>query len=321
MALTSTFNDCATVLERGSMVVMSNRPSRSPKSASVTSPARVGLLTCGFTLVTLATAALNTPVAHAEQPNTDICDPSSDYYIGGALCSTPTPTPSSGGSGGGFSNAVSDFFNSGVGAFLFFGGIAAVIAWVIIASRRDSAEEKKQHTAATHARGRQIALDAGLSPVEQSPADLARFATFGWAVPHVPGTAFGNLVGRDGSTDRVSAAWAEAAEIARLGHVDEQGRFVPAAAVVNVNGYADGSGDLELSVNTRDYTVGEAQLNKVLGHLVRTARVETATGFTRDAARDWHITRLSMTPAAQQAAAAAPEQEQSAPDPTEQWEW
>lgn len=287
----------------------------------VTSPARVGLLTCGFTLVTLATAALNTPVAHAEQPNTDICDPSSDYYIGGALCGTPTPAPSSGGSGGGFSNAVSDFFNSSWGALLFFGGLAAFIAWVVIATRRDSAAEKEQRTAAELARGRQIAMDAGVEPAAQSPEDLRRFSAFQWAVPWTPGTAFGNLVDRDGSTDRVNAAWTAACELARLGHADEQGRFIPAATVVNVNGYGDGSGDLELSVNTADYTVGETQLNRVLEPLTRTARVETASAFSRDAVRDWHITRLSMTPAAQQAAAAAPEQEQPAPDPTVNWEW
>lgn len=321
MALTSTFTDCATVVERASMVVMINRLHRSPRTLSVTSPARVSLLTCGFTLGLLAVATLNTPVAAADP--VDICDPSDPYYIGGALCddASTTTAPSSGGSGGsggGIGDAFSSFFDS-YGALLFFGGLIAFIVWVIIATRRDSAEEKAEKRAAELARGRQIALDAGVEPAAQSPEDLRRYSTFQWAVPWTHGTAFGQLVDRDGGTGRVHAAWTAACELARLGHWTEAGVFIPAATVVNVNGYSDGSGDLELSVNTRDYTVGERELNRVLEPLTRTARVETATSFTRDAVRDWHVTRLSMNPAQQQAA--APEQEASAPDPTTAWEW
>ncbi|MGP4057774.1 hypothetical protein ACTWP6_23615 [Mycobacterium sp. 4D054] len=53
---------------------------------------------------------------------------------------------------------------------------------------------------------------------------------------------------------------------------------------------------------------------------MRTARVETASDFTRDAVRDWYMTRLSMTPAAQKQQAQEPEQP-AAPDPAEAWEW
>lgn len=268
-------------------------------------------------------AACSAAPAHADPTSCESPTPAMAEFCKGIKdlqdlrTTTPAPATTPSSSSGGLVEWAGDH--------VLFLLIAAVVVVIAIVSLKESAKEQKgRKTAATEAdlaRGRQIALDAGLSPVEQSPEDLRRYATFGWAVPHVPGTALGFLVDRDGSTDRVNAAWAEACELARLGHWDEGGKFTPAAAVVSANGYADGTGDLELSVNTRDYTVGEAQLNKVLGHLVRTARVETATDFTRDAARDWHVTRLSMMPAAQQVAAAAPEQEAPAPDPTEQWEW
>lgn len=284
----------------------------------VTSPARVSLLTCGFTLATLAAAALNTPVAAA---STDPDCPREHSEAFRKLCDLgeTTPAPSSGGtSSGGIGDSFSDFIGSGVGTLLFFGGLIAFIVWVVIVSRRESAEEKREASEAELARGRQLAMDAGVEPAAQSPEDLRRYSTFQWAVPWTHGTAFGQLVDRDGGTGRVHAAWTAACELARLGHWDESGKFTPAATVVNVNGYSDGSGDLELSVSTRDYTVGETQLNRVLAHLVRTARVETASDFTRDAVRDWHITRLSMTPKQQQVS--APEQT-AAPDPTTAWEW
>ncbi|QQG99614.1 hypothetical protein HBE99_02575 [Mycobacteroides chelonae] len=235
-------------------------------------------------------------------------------------CVTETPTaPTTGSTGSSSSGAgLGAWFSEHAGTVMFVIAVAAVIA-IVAMVKSGTSRDKAAEAAVEAARGRQIALGAGVEPAAQSPADLRRYGTFGWAVPWKQGTAFGNLVDRDGGTGRVHAAWTAACELARLGHVDEHGRFVPAATVVNVNGYADGSGDLELSVNTADYTVGETQLNRVLEHLVRTARVETASAFSRDAVRDWHITRLSMTPAAQQAA--APEQEASAPDPAEQWEW
>ncbi|ABK68059.1 hypothetical protein MAV101_01335 [Mycobacterium avium subsp. hominissuis 101] len=270
--------------------------------------------------MTLAVATLNTPVAAAEPVvRCRTLAGGGDYVCVTETPTAPATTGSTGTSSG--SNGLGDWFSEHAGTVMFVIAVAAVIA-IAAMVKSGTSKDKAAEAAAVHARGRQIALDASVEPAAQSPEDLKRFGAFGWAVPWIPGTAFGNLVTRDGSTDRVNAAWAQAAEIARLGHVDVQGSFAPAATVVNVNGYADGTGDLELSVNTADYTVGEAQLNRVLAHLVRTARVETATGFTRDAVRDWHVTRLSMIPAAVQQYAAASEQEQTvAPDPTVNWEW
>lgn len=281
-------------------------------------------------LITTATAAvlaaLSAAPVHAEPPA--FCKVDGPFYVaetceawkrGAAQAGDPTApatAPSSSAGSGGITGWIDQH-----GVLLIGIGLVIFGFFVWRSMAKEKAEEKATADAVALARGRGIAMDAGVEPEAQSPSDLSRYSAFGWAVPHVPGTAFGNLVDRDGSTRRVHAAWAEAAELARLGHHDENGKFTPAATVVNVNGYSDGTGDLELSVSTADYTVGDAQLNKVLAHLTRTARVETATEFTRDAVRDWHVTRLSMTPAAQQVAAAAPEQEPAAPDPTEQWEW
>lgn len=308
----------------------------------VTSPARVGLLTCGFTLVTLATAALNTPVAHAEQPNTDICDPSSDYYIGGALCGTPTPAPSSGGSGGGFSNAVSDFIGSPLGTLLFFGGIAAVIAWVVIASRRESAEEKEKRNAAELARGRQIAEqhhaaavqrahaeaaaqvppreqwdphNVGLAPPPMpapkippapptSPTDLARYASFNAVVPWIEGSALAAVTAPNGDRSKAEAAFAEAVRTANVGTVAEDGTFIPDATLHSVNAYLDGSGDVEFVVRTRDITIGEKQLSRVTPLLLLTARVASAGPWEREVETGRYMIRLSMN------AKAAQQQEQ-----------
>lgn len=312
--LTSTFTDCGTVLERATMAGMTHRLHRSPRGLSVTSLGVRGLLTSGFTLAGLALVP----------PNTANADPTVRCRTleggGDYVCVTETPTaPATTGSTGTSSGAgLGDWFSEHAGAFVFVIAVAAVVA-IVAMVKSGTSKDKAAEAAVAHARGHQIAQDAGVEPAAQAPEDLRRYGAFGWAVPHVPGTAFGNLVDRDGGTSRIYAAWTQACELARLGHWTEDGVFIPAAVVVNVNGYHDGSGDLELSVNTADYTVGETQLNRVLEHLVRTARVETASAFSRDAVRDWHITRLSMTPAAQQAA--APEQEASAPDPTTAWEW
>jgi hypothetical protein len=203
-------------------------------------------------------------------------------------------------------------------AVLVIAAAVKLVSWAA-ASTAEDAERIAEQRQVDLNRGRAIAQVADTAQEARSPEDLQRYAAFQWAVPWQRGTAFGNLVDRDGGTGRVHAAWTEACELARLGHWDEQGVFTPAATVANVNGYDDGSGDLELSVNTADYTVGEKQLNKVLEHLVRTARVETASDFTRNAVRDWHITRLSMNPAAQQVQ--EPEQDAPAPDPAANWEW
>ncbi|MBF6387108.1 hypothetical protein IU444_23565 [Nocardia farcinica] len=330
---------------------MSNRPRRSPKSASVTSPGVRGLLTCGFTLATLTAATFNTPVAAADTPNTDICDPSSDYYIGGALCSTPTPAPSSGGSGGGISDAISGFFDDW-GGILFFGAIAAFVAWVVIAVRRDSAAEKEQRAAATHARGRQIAeqhhaeqvqrahaetaaavpprevwdpMNMGAvpptpepvipAPPSTDPADLQRYNAFDAVTPWEAGTAFAAVVSRDGSLARATAAWLTAAQEAGLGELDEDGTFTPSAVLTNVR-YIDG-GDVEFVVQPGGLHIAETQLDKALRYLVVEARVESASPFVREAATGRYCSTL--TNRVEEKSAPAPEAAPVAGP--ESWEW
>lgn len=218
-------------------------------------------------------------------------------------------------------DTVSDFIES---AFPWVVGIVIVIAvlWVIAKMASESAEEQKRKDQGRLDRGRRIAQDAGCAPDAMAPADLRRYVEHGWAVPWVPGTAFGKLVTREGGNARILQAWTDAAELARLGHWDEAGVFTPAARVMNVAGYDDGSGDLRLSVSTRDYTTGERELARVLPHLLRTARVATASPWERDAAKDWYATRLSMTPEqAQQPEPVAPQEAPAPPDPTLNWEW
>lgn len=358
MALTSTFSDCATVLERGSMVVMINRLHRSPKSASVTSPARVGLLTCGFTLATLTVATLNTPVAAASTPNTDICDPSSDYYIGGALCSTPTPAPSSGGSGGGgigewFSDFVSANAGLIVGAF-----VVIVVGLIAVGLMRESAEDreaKARRAAAEAARGRAIAeqwhaeqqqlaeqaalaqvppretydpMNMGVAPapieVQSVPApptdpeDLKRYATFDAAVPWTPGTAFAAVVSRSGDWSRARTAFASACEAAGLGETDEADAFTPAAVVAEVRTIGGDTDAVVLAVRPAGLHIGSAQLDRVRPYLVRTARVAEASPFVREPSTDLYLTTLRNV-VQEQPAAPAPEAA-PATDPS-QWEW
>ncbi|WP_078315379.1 hypothetical protein [Mycobacterium sp. D16Q16] len=239
-------------------------------------------------------------------------------------------------------------------------GVAVIVIAVWSSIAKANAKEKAQRESATVARGRQIAeaaygekvadaraaspqpdpaeydpLGMGLRPPTteftmpprsvETPADLKRYATFQWAVPWKPGTAFGNLVGRDGDTSRVHSAWAEACQLAGLGETDpETGAFTPAASVVNVNGFATErgvngpieNGDVSVAVDPRDYTVGDAQLERVRVHLRRTARVETVSPFERDAARDWFITVLSMDKAKAPAPAA-----EAPVDSDDDWRW
>ncbi|UEA25146.1 hypothetical protein LK464_03570 [Mycobacteroides abscessus subsp. abscessus] len=346
-ALTSTFSDCATVLERATMVAMHKRLHRSPRTLSVTSPARVGLLTCGFTLATLTVATFNTSVAHANTPNTDICDPSSDYYIGGALCGTPTPAPASGGSGGGGISAWFSSFFEDWGAVLFVGGIAAFIGWVVIVNRRESAEEKQKGAAATQARGRAIAEQhhaeqralaeqsalatapdpsvydphgVGLAPPPTpapkvppapptSPTDLARYSAFNAVVPWMEGSALAAVTAPNGDRSRAEAAFAEAVRTADVGTTDENGNFIPNATLASVNAYLDGSGDVEFVVRTRDITIGEKQLARVTPLLLLTARVASAGNWEREVETGRYMLRLSMN------AKAAQQQEQKPAEP------
>ncbi|CAJ1579770.1 hypothetical protein [[Mycobacterium] wendilense] len=345
MALTSTFADCATVLERCKLVSMIKRPSRSPRTLSVTSPARVSLLTCGFTLATLTVATLNTPVAAA---STDPDCPREHSEAFRALCdlgeTTPTSAPSSGGSGGsggGIGDAFSSFFDS-YGALLFFGGLIAFIVWVIIAARRESAEEKAQKAAGELARGRALAEQHHLEQVQRahaeaaaqvpdrsvydphgvglaappmpapkvppapptSPTDLARYAAFSSVVPWVEGSALAAVTAPDGDRSKAHAAFAEAVRTVGLGTTDEAGNFIPDATLASVNAFLDGSGDVEFVVRTRDITIGEKELAKVTHYLLLTARVASAGNWEREVETGRYMLRLSMN------AKAAQQQEQ-----------
>ncbi|MEX3656925.1 hypothetical protein ABFW09_29990 [Mycolicibacterium fortuitum] len=205
---------------------------------------------------------------------------------------------------------------------------------VIAGLRSETADREKEAAgadAATLARGRAIAADhhavhvqaarelaaeqmppretwdphgLGLAPPpmpqpELPPAppmsdeDLRRYATFGAYVPWETGTAFAQAITRSGDDAPIRSAWLQACQLAGLGETDpETGTFTPAATVAWIA--AVGDGDVEISVDTRDYSIGDQQLNRVRPHLERTARVESASPFQRDAARDWFTTRLSM---------------------------
>ncbi|MBE5488544.1 hypothetical protein E3G71_001045 [Mycobacteroides abscessus] len=336
MALTSVFSDCATVLERCKLVNMSNRPRRSTKSESVTSPARVSLLTCGFTLGLLALVPPNTAYAWdcpgVTEAQIEICEREGQQ--------TPAHTHSSG----------SSFFDDW-GGLLFAAGIIAFIAWVVIANRRESAEKKAEKRAGELARGRAIAeqhharavqraheeaaaqvpprevydpmnMGAVPPPVEPvipappstDPVDLQRYTVFGAVTPWEAGTAFAAVVPRDGSLSRATAAWLTAAQEAGLGETDEAGTFTPSAVLTNVR-YIDG--DVELVVQPAGLHIAEKALDRALPFLVVEARVERATPFVREAATGRYVTTL--TNVAREQSAPAPE---AAPanDPT-QWEW
>ncbi|WP_234902393.1 hypothetical protein [Mycobacteroides abscessus] len=326
---------------------MINRPGRSPKSASVTSPGVLSLLTCGFTLATLTFAALNTSVAHADAADPD-CEGLSDNLR--RLCNVvntpPTTTPSSGGSGGGIGDWFSSFFEDW-GGILFVGGLAAFIAWVVIANRRDSAAEKEKRNAAELARGRAIAeqhhaeqvqrahADAaaqvpprevwdphgvGLAPPPMpapkvppapptSPADLARYSTFNAVVPWVEGTALAAVTAPNGDRSKAEAAFAEAVRTANVGTAAEDGTFIPDATLASVRAYLDGSGDVEFVAQPRDLTIGEKQLARVTPLLLLTARVASAGNWEREVETGRYMLRLSMN------AKAAQQQEQKPAEP------
>ncbi|ORA27374.1 hypothetical protein [Mycobacterium aquaticum] len=264
--------------------------------------------------------------------------------------------------GGGIGGWLSE--HAGLVVLVIAGLIAWV---VIAKVRRAKAEEEKKQTAresAALARGRRIAeewhaeqvakahADAaamvpdrsvydpheiGLAPPPPPPAvmperppmknaDLRRYAAFGAVVPREPGTAFAQAVTRSGDDAPIRSAWFQACQLAGVGETDpETGEFTPAAAVVRVDPVRDG--DVEISVNTRDYTIGEQQLNRVLRHLERTARVATASPFERNPAKDWFVTRLSMEQRSPQQQAPAPAQPLPAPtqpaaaqvDPDDPW--
>lgn len=304
----------------------------------VTSPARVSLLTSGFILAALSVATLNTPVAAADPSCT--AQQRADYPgLCGVIESTVTPAPSSGGtSGGGFSAWFSSFFDDWDG-LLFAAGVIAFIAWVVIASRRDTAEEKQKKAAAQAAHGRALAerwhaeqvqrahaeaaaqmpppevwdpMNMGAvpptpepvipAPPSTDPADLQRYNAFDAVTPWEAGTAFAAVVSRDGSLARATAAWLTAAQEAGLGELDEDGTFTPSAVLTNVR-YDDG--DVELVVQPAGLHIAERQLDKALPFLVVEARVERATPFVREAATGRYVTRLTNVVHEQPAPASA----------------
>lgn len=304
--------------------------------------------------LTAALASLTMPGAASAVTDPDCPREHSEAFR--KLCdlgeTTPTPAPSSGGSGGGgVSNAVSDFANSPMGAVLFFGGIAAVIVWVVIASRRESAEEKEKRSAGELARGRALAeqwhaeqvqrahaeaaaaipprevydpMNMGAvpprvepvipAPPSTDPTDLQRYTAFGAVTPWTQGTAFAAVVDRNGNLARATAAWLTAAQAAGLGEVDEAGTFTPSAVLTNVR-YI-GGGDVEFVVQPAGLHIAETQLDKALRYLVVEARVERATPFVREAATGRYMTTLTNRVEAEQAPAPA-----AAEPSIDIWKW
>ncbi|SRX96084.1 hypothetical protein MSP7336_04359 [Mycobacterium shimoidei] len=294
---------------------------------------RYGRFTAALTLaVTAAACGTAAPAAAdptgCENPSpamAEFCKGIEDLKGLGTTTPAPTTAPSSG-SGGDW---VSDH---AVWIVVIVGGLIAWA--VIAGLRSETADKEKDAAgadAATLARGRAIAADhhavqvqaarelaaeqmpdpsvydpdgIGLAPPPMpqpelpaappmSDEDLQRYATFGAYVPWETGTAFAQAITRSGDDAPIRSAWLQACQLAGLGETNpETGTFTPAATVAWIA--AVGDGDVEISVDTRDYSIGATQLDRVRPHLERTARVESASPFQRDAARDWFTTRLSM---------------------------
>ncbi|WP_237100838.1 hypothetical protein [Mycobacteroides abscessus] len=328
---------------------MINRPGRSPRSRSVTSPARASLLTCGFTLATVTVATLNTPVASAEPVvRCRTREGGGDY-----TCITETPTPTTGttGSGSSESGGLGAWFSEHAGVILFVIAVAAVIA-IVAAVKSGTSKDKAAASEAELARGRQISLAAHAAAVQRAhaeaaaqmpprevwdpmnmgavpptpepvipappstdPTDLQRYNAFGAVTPWEAGTAFAAVVDRDGSLARATAAWLTAAQAAGLGEVDEDGTFTPSATLTNVRYVNDG--DVQLVVQPAGLHIAEKALDKVLPFLVVKARVESASPFVREAATGRYCSTL--TNRTQEVQAPAPETT-PANDPSN-WEW
>lgn len=303
----------------------------------------LSLRRCAAALGLTAALALTVPGAASAATDPDCPRDHSEAFR--ALCdlgeTTPTPAPSSGGSGGGgIGDAFSSFFDNW-GGLLFVGGIIAFIVWVIVATRRDSAEEREQRAAGELARGRAIAEqhraravqrahaeaaaqvppreqwdphNVGLAPPPMpapkippapptSPTDLARYASFNAVVPWIEGSALAAVTAPSGDRSKAEAAFAEAVRTANVGTTDENGNFIPDATLASVNAYLDGSGDVELVAQPCDITIGEKQLARVTP-LLLTARVAGAGPWEREVETGRYMIRLSMN------AKAAQQQEQ-----------
>lgn len=324
---------------------MSKRPRRSTKSESVTSPARVSLLTCGFTLGLLALVPPNTAFAEP------IVRCRTDEGGGTYTCVTETPAPTTGSTGGGNGGSLGSWFSEHAGALVFVLAVVAVIT-IVAMVKAGTATDKRTASEAELARGRQIAQAAHTAAVQRAhaeaaaaippreewdpmnmgvqrpnvevptptapptdPDDLKRYAVFDAAVPWTPGTAFAAVVDRDGNLARATAAWLTAAQAAGLGEMDEAGAFTPSATLTNVR-YDDG-GDVEFVVQPAGLHIAEKALDKMLPYLVVEARVESASAFVREAATGRYVTTL--TNCVEEKPAPAPEAAPAA-DPS-QWEW
>lgn len=283
----------------------------------------------------------------------DLCAQIGDRTGSGPTLVPTTTAPSS--SGSGLSGFVSE--HAGLIVLVVAGLIAWAVIAGFRDSTAGKAKEAAAEQQAALDRGRGIALDHHAQQVQQArdaaawqapdpstydpmglgvapppmpdpdlPAappttddDLKRYAAFGAVVPWQPGSAFAQVVARDGDIGRAEQAWTEACRAARLGETDtETGAFTPAAELTNVRNVV-GSGDVELVVLPADLFTGDVQLNRVIRYLVRTARVRWSGQFEREHTSDKFVIRLSNTdPAAQ----AAPAPQQQAPaDPAAGWEW
>lgn len=208
--------------------------------------------------------------------------------------------------------------------WLVFGAVViatVVIARMVLSNIAARAEQERESTLAAGRRIAQDAQDADGERIPQNPEDLQRYADYRWAIPWERGTAFGNLFDRDGSYPRLEQAWTRACELARLGDWDQAGVFTPTAVIAGVDGFRDDSGDIWLGIDSTDYMIGAKELDKVSEHLLRTGRIESATPFERDAARDWFVTRLSMKPIPTTAPQREQQEAPAPPDPTVNWEW
>ncbi|WP_235659430.1 hypothetical protein [Mycobacteroides abscessus] len=333
---------------------MINRPGRSPRSRSVTSPARASLLTCGFTLATVTVATLNTPVASAEPVvRCRTREGGGDY-----TCITETPTPTTGttGSGSSGSGGLGAWFSEHAGVILFVIAVAAVIA-IAAAVKSGTSKDKAAASEADLARGRAIAQSAhaaavqrahaeaaaqmpprevwdphgvGLAPPPMpapkvppapptSPTDLARYAAFGDVVPWIEGSALAAVTAPNGDRSRAEAAFAEAVRTAGLGTTDENGTFIPDATLASVRAYLDGSGDVEFVAQPRDLTIGEKQLAKITHFLLLTARVASAGNWEREVETGRYMIRLSMNAKATQQQEQVQEPKETGPRIDPRW--
>ncbi|MFN6549522.1 hypothetical protein ACP6C7_04000 [Mycolicibacterium septicum] len=315
---------------------MNKRANQRPQGRSVTSPARVSLLTCGFTLAALGVATLNTAVAAAEPVVRCRTLAGGGDYV--CVTETPTAPATTGSTGSGSSGSgIGSWFSEHAGEFVFVLAVIAVIVIVAVV-RSSTTKDMREASEAELARGRQLAQSAhaaavqrahaeaaaaippreqwdphnvGLAPPPMpapnvppapptSPADLARYASFNAVVPWIEGSALAAVTAPNGDRSKAESAFAEAVRTAGLGTVDESGTLIPDATLASVRAYLDGSGDVEFVAQPRDLTIGEKQLARVTQYLLLTARVASAGNWEREVETGRYMLRLSMNAKAAQ---------------------